>query len=101
MDANENVRIGNIKKLLDKTDMSDVVMSTHGSDAPNTHIDGSKPIEGIFATRAVKCVQSGYTAFGDESKANARITDASGWMYGCKRSSGTACPQSRKPPSAR
>jgi hypothetical protein len=65
MDANEDVRTGNIKTFLDATDMRDVVMSTHGSEAPNTHIDGSKPIDGIFATRAVKCVQSGYTAFGD------------------------------------
>ena len=40
-------------------------MSTHGIDAPNTHIDGSKPIDGIFATRAVECVQAGDTAFGN------------------------------------
>jgi hypothetical protein len=40
-------------------------MSMHGLDAPNTHIDGSKSIDGIFATGAVECVQAGYTAFGD------------------------------------
>ena len=50
MDANEDVHTGHIKQFLDDTDMRDVVMSTHGINAPNTHIDGSKPIEGVFAT---------------------------------------------------
>jgi hypothetical protein len=47
--------------------MWDVVIaqSMHGNNAPNTHIDGSKPIDGIFATQAVECIQPGYTAFGD------------------------------------
>ena len=65
MDANEDVRMGHIKTFLEDTDMRDVVMAIHGDNAPNTHIDGSKPIDGIFATRGVECVQAGYTAFSD------------------------------------
>jgi hypothetical protein len=64
MDANKDMRTGHIKQFLVDTDMRDVVMSMHGLDAPNTHINGSKPIDGIFATRAVECVQAGYTTFG-------------------------------------
>jgi hypothetical protein len=65
MDANEDVRAGNIKAFLEETDMRDVVLSMHGTNAPNTHIGGSKPIDGIFATQAIECVQAGYTAFSD------------------------------------
>ena len=65
MDANEDVRTGNMKHFLEQTDMQDVVISMHGNDAPHTHIDGSKPIDGIFATRSVECVQAGYSSFGD------------------------------------
>jgi hypothetical protein len=49
MDANQDVRTGHIKQFLDNTDMRDAVMSMHRLDAPNTHIDRSKPIDGIFA----------------------------------------------------
>jgi hypothetical protein len=50
MDANEDVRTEHIKKFLNETDMRDVVIATHISEALNTHINESKPIEGIFAT---------------------------------------------------
>jgi hypothetical protein len=65
MDANKDVRSGNIKTFLEEMDMRDEVIAMHGNDAPNTHIDGSKPIDHIFATRAVECIQARYTAFSD------------------------------------
>jgi hypothetical protein len=54
-----------MKEFLEHTDMRDVVTSMHGNDAPHTHINRSKPIDGKFATRSVGCVQAGYSSFGD------------------------------------
>jgi hypothetical protein len=64
MDANKDVRTGKMKQfLVHSTDMRDVVISMHDNDAPHTHIDGSKPINVIFATCSVKSVQAGYSSF--------------------------------------
>jgi hypothetical protein len=65
MDAHEDVRTGKMKDFLELTDMRDVVISMQGNDAPHNHIDGSKPMDGIFATRSVGCVQAGYSSFVD------------------------------------
>jgi hypothetical protein len=50
MDANEDVQTGETKQFFEHTDMQDVVISMHGNDTPYTHIDGSQPIDRIFAT---------------------------------------------------
>jgi hypothetical protein len=61
MDANKDVQTD----FLELTDMRDVVISMHGNNAPHTHIDRSKPIDGIFVIRSVGCVQAGYSSFGN------------------------------------
>jgi hypothetical protein len=54
-----------MKQFLEHTNIRDVDISMYGNDAPYTHIDGSKPIDGIFATRSVECIQAGYSSFGE------------------------------------
>ena len=45
--------------------MQEVILDRHGTNAPATYIEGSLPIDGIFATAAVNIVQGGYTSFAD------------------------------------
>ena len=65
MDCNEDVRSESFKKFLNDVGMKDIIMARHGDKAPSTCIDGSLPIDGIFATAAINIVQGGYTSFAD------------------------------------
>ena len=53
------------KKFLNNVGMQEVLLHRHSTNAPATHIKGTLPIDGIFATAAVNIVQGGYTSFTD------------------------------------
>jgi hypothetical protein len=62
-DFNEDVRGRNIKTYFHKLDMRELIHDQHGNKAPNTYIDGSTPIDGIFGTQGIQALFSGYSAF--------------------------------------
>jgi hypothetical protein len=43
--------------------MKELILSQHGTFAPNTYINGSTPIDGIFATQGIEALFSGYESF--------------------------------------
>ena len=49
MDCNEDVRSRNFQQFLKDVGMHEIIQQRHGSEAPATYIDGSTPIDGIFA----------------------------------------------------
>ena len=55
-----------LKKFLLEVGMQEVLLERHGTNAPATYIEGSLPIDDIFATAAVNIVQGGYTSFADD-----------------------------------
>jgi hypothetical protein len=64
MDVNEDVRSAPIQTFLDDLGMREVILERHGkSTAPNTHLQGSDPINGIFVTSSLEIVNGGYAAF--------------------------------------
>ena len=65
MDCNEDERSDSFRKFLNDVGMKDIIMARHGDQAPATYIDGSLPIDGIFATAVVNIVQGGYTSFAE------------------------------------
>ena len=65
MDCNEDVRSPMLKKFLLEVGMQEVILDRHGTNAPATYIEGSLPIDGIFATAAVNIVKGGYTSFAE------------------------------------
>lgn len=53
-------------KFLEQCDMRETIHEWHGAEnAPCSCRKGSKPIDGIFATRAVDCAQTGDTSLDD------------------------------------
>jgi hypothetical protein len=64
MDVNEDIRSAPIHTFLDDLGMRKVILERHGkSTAPNTHLRGSDPIDGIFVTSSLEIVNGGYAAF--------------------------------------
>ena len=43
--------------------MRELLLETHGTNAPNTYVDGVNPIDGIFGTRNIQILAGGYTDF--------------------------------------
>ena len=63
-DMNEDVRNPRIQQFLQEVGMKDLLLDQYGDKvAPRTHIRGSAPIDGIFATSAVDILRGGYCAF--------------------------------------
>ena len=65
MDCNEDVRDVRFRKFLREVGMKEIILDRHGMEAPATHINGTLPIDGIFATVSVNIVKGGYTSFAD------------------------------------
>jgi hypothetical protein len=65
LDANEDVRQGYAQEQFNRLGLSEAVIDRHGQHAPNTYIDGSDPIDGIFVSPTLKGCKCGYAAFGD------------------------------------
>jgi hypothetical protein len=60
---NEDVRGNTIKSFFNQFGMKELIITQHGTNAPNTYLDGSVPIDGIFGTTGIQAVFSGYLAF--------------------------------------
>jgi hypothetical protein len=64
-DFNEDVRSKYITQFFQELQMSELILKQHGLEAPNTYMEGSAPIDGIFGTRGLEAVYSGYRSFSD------------------------------------
>jgi hypothetical protein len=64
-DFNEDVRGKVIEKFFANLGMKELIIAQHGKDAPNTYLEGSVPIDGIFGTRGIEAIYSGYGAFSE------------------------------------
>jgi Reverse transcriptase (RNA-dependent DNA polymerase) len=62
-DFNEDVRSNNVKNFFAQLSMEELIIKQHGTNIPNTYINGSTPIDGIFATIGIIPQFSGYTPF--------------------------------------
>ena len=65
MDCNQDVRSNRLQAFAEACNMREIILDRHGQEAPWTYRSGKRPIDGIFATRSVQCVQAGYTGFQD------------------------------------
>jgi hypothetical protein len=65
LDANEDIRKGYAQEQFNRLGLSESVIDRHGQQAPNTYIDGSDPIDGIFVSPTLRGCKCGYAAFGD------------------------------------
>ena len=72
IDLNGDVRDEMNKEFFHRLGMREVLMERHGDDAPETYADGSKPIDGIFASYSLDITAGGYLAFGDISETDHR-----------------------------
>ena len=82
MDANNNVFNGRLTKLLkDKLEMCEAVHKQVPGQGPNTHIDGSVPIDGIWYTPDLTLERASYLPFdpqlGDHRPVMAEFTQES------------------------
>jgi endonuclease/exonuclease/phosphatase family metal-dependent hydrolase len=62
-DFNEDVWGPKIINFFTNFNMTELIISQHGLNTPNTYIDGSIPIDGIFGTQGIESVFSGYSSF--------------------------------------
>jgi hypothetical protein len=62
-DFNEDVRGSVISNFFHQLGMKEIIQKQHGNLAPNTYVDGSVPIDGIFATGGIEATLSGYTSY--------------------------------------
>jgi hypothetical protein len=52
-----------ISNFFKQFQMDDLILKQHGRNAPNTFINGSTLIDGIFGTEGINAIYSGYTSF--------------------------------------
>ena len=62
-DFNEDVSKDNIKTYFEQLQMTELIMKQHGNNGPCTMIKGSKPIDGIFGSKMITTIRSGYQSF--------------------------------------
>jgi hypothetical protein len=63
-DFNENVQGTKIKQFFQTYNMHELILFQHGTTAPNTYTEGTLPIDGIFGTKGIDTISSGYSSFG-------------------------------------
>lgn len=76
MDANEDVRTGEVNDLLSEAGLREVIIELHQDESPPaTHNRNTKrePIDGLWATCGVNITNGGYLAFGDASPSDHRL----------------------------
>ncbi len=61
-DFNEDVRAGLVKSTFEALNLDECIFRQHGPNAPNTFQNGSVPIDGIFGSKGVDILFSGYTS---------------------------------------
>ena len=64
MDLNGDVCDVATKRFFNELDLREVITERHGSSAPETYADGSRPVDGIFASRNLDVLACGYLPFG-------------------------------------
>jgi hypothetical protein len=64
-DFNEDVGGANITKYFSDLQMNEIILTQHDGPAPNTYLDGSVPIDGIFVSHGIEGVFSGYGSFSE------------------------------------
>ena len=62
-DFNEAVNSTQIRNFFQRLNMQELILQQHGNSAPNTMIQGTQPIDGIFGTTDLHAVRSGYMGF--------------------------------------
>jgi hypothetical protein len=62
-DFNEDIRSRNIQNYFKQFSMNEIVMKQHGNNAPNTYLNGTAPIDGMFGTTTMVTTLGGYTSF--------------------------------------
>ena len=65
MDCNENMENPGFKAWLESLGLTDIIPATHGGSAPPTYHRGSKQIDGIFVSRTIHPIHSGFLPFGE------------------------------------
>jgi hypothetical protein len=68
MDANEDVRGGEIDLFMQKTSMREVILELHSDSSPPATYNRNnlrQPIDGLWATPGITISRGGYLAFGD------------------------------------
>ena len=64
MDTNEDIRLPVIEQFFQKLGMKEAILHRHPHQRPvATRFPGTKPIDGIWVSKGLTVVQSGYTAF--------------------------------------
>jgi Reverse transcriptase (RNA-dependent DNA polymerase) len=62
-DFNEAINSNQITQFFQRFNMQELILQQHGTKAPNTMIQGTQPIDGIFGTADLHAVRSGYMSF--------------------------------------
>ena len=65
IDCNEDVESNTMQEFTQTLGMREVIIEKYHARPPNMHKTGSKPIDGIFATKEVNILTGGYTDFFD------------------------------------
>jgi hypothetical protein len=65
-DFNEDVRSKPMETFFAELQMKEIILEQHGKEAPNTYMEVSVPIDGIFGTIGIEEMHSGYGAFFSE-----------------------------------
>ena len=63
IDANEDVRRGELTVKLEQLGLVDSVTTAHGKQGPPTYNRGSVPIDGLFVSRTLRGLKCGYDGF--------------------------------------
>jgi len=72
-DINEDIRLEPIPSTFWQMGLSEITLVQHGHQGPNTHNQGTTPIDGIFIPMSlIPAVRSGYFAFGEGILSNHR-----------------------------
>ena len=63
MDANEDVRSGEVSNRLAQLGLIKCVTTQHGAQGPPTYDRGSVPVDGLFVSRTLRVLKCGYDRF--------------------------------------
>jgi hypothetical protein len=72
-DFNEDIRNRSITTFFEDMGMRELLLDLHGTNAPNTYIDGVHPIDGVFGTQNIQILAGGYTDFTGGIKTDHRM----------------------------
>jgi hypothetical protein len=76
MDANEDVRQGEVHDMLSSIGLREVILELHNDQSPPATYNRNQsrePINGIWATRGITITRGGYLAFGEGCPSDHRV----------------------------